>query len=325
MPDVRRRADRRLLLLDVGRPHREHRERVADVADRVPQGRRRPLRHLRDATTSGPRTRSVQASTWYSNKLGGYNADTNPTGVKGSLRTIYVREARRLTARRQGGRLSAATGSTWVSGASLRYKLVAARHLGRASAASRSTRPTRASPTAARRLSRGRPTPARRRRRGRPCTSTATAPGRRDRSRPAPHPGPGLRLQRRYSTFSVSPSRQEATTYYVTRGDARSPKVKVTGGRGREATASDTDVAAGRPRDGSPAAYAPSRRRDGLCCRRNGAAPGPNAASGALTAEARFSLDWTAVAGVTALRVKVPATNGFVAGFSPNIALTVTD
>ena len=54
LPELRRQADPGHVLLQLGRPHREHRARVAgSVDDPLSQGRRRPLRHVCHAARLG--------------------------------------------------------------------------------------------------------------------------------------------------------------------------------------------------------------------------------------------------------------------------------
>ena len=50
-----------------------------------------------------------------------------------------------------------------------------------------------------------------------------------------------------------------------------------------------------------------------------------NVVSAVYDADGACSFDWTAVAGVTAARFRVPPTAGFVTGYSPAVALTVTE
>ena len=64
----------------------------------------------------------VHGDAWYKDKLGAYG-DQNPTGVKGDLRTIYVLK-RGTSPRVVKAAIIGSKGVTFVSGASLRYKLV---------------------------------------------------------------------------------------------------------------------------------------------------------------------------------------------------------
>ena len=91
------------------------------LADPLSQGRRRPLRHLSRRCTSGPRTRSCTATPGTRASSAPYGAD-NPTGVKGDLRTIYVLK-RGTSPRVVKAAIVGTKGVTFVSGASLRYKL----------------------------------------------------------------------------------------------------------------------------------------------------------------------------------------------------------
>ena len=87
--DLRRPPDHRLLLLDLRRPHREHRERLGRQPGALPQGRPRPLRdrvavpHLAREPEAQARRLDLAA------QLGAYSS-THTWGVKGNLRAIYV-------------------------------------------------------------------------------------------------------------------------------------------------------------------------------------------------------------------------------------------
>ncbi len=68
-----------------------------------------------------PENPIVHSDAWYQSKLGPYGAD-NPTGVKGDLRTVFVLK-RGTSPRVVKAAILGTKGVTFVSGASLRYKL----------------------------------------------------------------------------------------------------------------------------------------------------------------------------------------------------------
>ena len=268
-----------------------------------------------------PENPKVDATSWYVNKLGGYS-DKNPTGVKGSLTTIYVLK-RGVSPRVVKAAIIGSNGVTIVSGASLRYKLVLRDTW--VSFRSLSIDVTDASVVYG----------------GTTTVKGRTYPGLEDgaevtlhvyrdgawttrtvkTSRHAQDLGSGNTAT--YSSYSLALTPKETTTYYVTWGTARSPKVKVTVAPAVSATASDTTVAPGDTVTVS-GTVAPLLAGEKVVLQTKSGTTWSEALSGALTSEGAFSFDWKAVAGVTALRVRVPATSGLVAGNSPAIAVTVS-
>ncbi len=269
-----------------------------------------------------PENPLVQASTWFSSRLGAFNTDTNPAGVKGSLRTIYVVK-RGVSPRVVKAAVVGSNGVTWVSGATLRYKLTLRDTWVSFRSISIDTTDTSVAYGQTTTL-KGRTYP------GLADGAEATLHVYRDGAwttrqiktvRHTQDLGSGYTAA--YSSYSVTVTPKQATTYYVSRGDARSPKIKVTVAPVVEATASDVSVAPGDKITVSGSVLPVLAGATVVLQTKNGTT-WSNAASAAITAEGAFSVDWTSVAGVTALRAKVPATSGFVNGYSPEIAVTVS-
>jgi stage II sporulation protein D len=269
-----------------------------------------------------PENPRVLASTWYSSRLGAYNADTNPVGVKGTLRSIYVVK-RGASPRVVRAAVIGSNGVTWVSGASLRYKLllrdtwVSFRSFSIAAAdtslayGARTTLDGRTYPG----LADGAAATLHVYRNGAWTTKTVAT------TRHTQDLGSGHKAS--YSTFEITIGPQETSTYYVSYSTGRSAKVKVTVAPAVTATASKTTVAAGDQVTVSGAAQPALAGAKVVLQTKTGTA-WANATTGALATDSTFSLDWTAVVGVSALRVKVPATAGLVTGYSRAILVTVS-
>jgi len=258
---------------------------------------------------------------WYEDKLGPYG-DQNPTGVKGDLRTIFVVK-RGTSPRVVKAAIIGTKGTTFVSGASLRYKL-ALRDTW-VSFASMSNVPASTTVTSGvgTKLS-GRIYPAlkdgatvtlRYVREG--ASGSLTVPT----VRHSQDLGSGFSAT--YSTYSLTVKPKKQTTYFFVSVKVRSPKVTLKVRPAVSMTANATSVAAGdvikfggttTPLLPGAAVWLQTKSGDAWT----------NAANAVFDADGACAFEWTAAAGVTAARLRVPATAGFVTGFGPRLALTVT-
>ena len=265
-----------------------------------------------------PENPILHAAAWYKDRLGSHSTD-NPTGVKGTLRAVYVVK-RGTSPRVVKAAIIGTNGVTFVSGATLRYKLA--------------LRDTWASFTSMSMVA--------------DSTTVTYGVGTRVRGRIYPALKDGATVKLHYvrdgasGSLTVTTNRQTQdlgngyTAAYSTYSFTAKPKKQTTYqyvvGQGAFAEGHAQGAARGhdrRPtrRASPPAASSssPARRRRSCPARRSGcrrrAAPTwTNAVSAVFDADGTCSFDWTAVAGVTAARFRVPATAGFVTGYSPAVA-----
>jgi stage II sporulation protein D len=264
----------------------------------------------------------LHGATWYKDKLGAYG-DQNPTGVKGDLRTIYV--VRRGTSPRVvKAAIVGSKGVTFVSGASLRYKLVLRDTWVTFTSMSLVASSTTVTYGAGTKLS-GRIYPALKdgatvtlryvREGGSGSVAVPTVRHTQDL---------GSGFTAAYSTYSFTVKPKKQTTYQYASDKARSPKLTIKVKPAVAMTASATSVATGHvvKFDGTTTPLLPGAA---VWLQTKSGDVWTNASSAAFDADGACSFEWTALAGVTAARLRVPATAGFVAGYSANVALTVTD
>lgn len=258
--------------------------------------------------------------TWYEDRLGAYSA-ANPTGVKGTLRTVVVLE-RGASPRVVKAALVGSGGVTVVSGAALRFKLALRDTWVRFTSMSLVADATTVTCGDSVHL-RGRIYPALK------DGATVTLRYYRDGSwksltvpttRGARDLGSGLTAA--YSAYSYLAKPKQATTYQYVSGTARSPQVRIAVRPAVTIEASATSVTAGTvvtftgtttPPLRGATAWLQTKDTDGW----------KNVASVTLGDGGAYSFEWAAVAGVTAARVRVPPTAGLLAGVSPVVALTV--
>jgi stage II sporulation protein D len=270
-----------------------------------------------------PENPILHAADWYEDRLGVYGTD-NPTGVKGALRGVYVVK-RGVSPRVVKAALIGTSGVTYVSGASLRYKLALRDTWARFTSMSMTTDTTTVTYGVGTRV-RGRIYPALK------DGATVTLHYVRDGAsgsltvKTARHTQDiGSGHTAAYSTYSFTAKPKKQTTYYYVSGTARSPKVTLDVRPAVTMDASATSVAVGGVVrfTGSTTPLLPGAAV--WLQTKSGDAAWVNVASSVFDADGACAFDWTAVAGVTAARLRVPATAGLVAGYSPAVALTVTE
>jgi len=270
-----------------------------------------------------PENPIVHATTWYRDKLGTHGAD-NPTGVKGTLRTIYVVK-RGTSPRVVRAAVVGSSGVTFVSGASLRYKLALRDTWVKFTSLSMTTDATTMTYGVGTRV-RGRIYPALR------DGATVSLKYLRDGAsgtltvktvRHTQDLGSGFKAT--YSTYSFNAKPKKQTTYYWASGSARSPKATLKVRPAVSMEASATSVAAGATVTftGTTTPLLPGATV--WLQTRSGNAPWADVSSATLDAGGSCSFEWTAAAGVTAARLRVPPTGGFVTGHGTPVVLTVTE
>jgi stage II sporulation protein D len=269
-----------------------------------------------------PENPVLHSTTWYEDELGSFSG-ANPTGVKGSLRTIYVVK-RGASPRIVKAALIGTNGMTFVSGASLRYKLGLRDTWVSFTSVSLIADSSTVTYGAGTRL-RGRIYPAleegatvtlRYVRDGASGSLTVST------TRHTQDLGSGFTAT--YSTYAYTATPKSATTYYCQSGKGRSPKVALSVRPAVSIEASATSVGTGAAVTFS-GATTPQLPGATVWLQTKSGDTWTNVVSAALDADGAYSFDWTAAAGVTAARVRVPPTAGFVTGFSPAVALTVAD
>jgi stage II sporulation protein D len=264
----------------------------------------------------------VHAEAWYKDKLGAYSTD-NPTGVKGTLRAIYVVK-RGVSPRVVKAALVGTNGVTFVSGASLRYKLALRDTWVKFTGLSMTADATTVTYGVGTRL-RGRIYPALKdgatlslkySRDGASGTLTIKT------ARHTQDLGSGYTAA--YSTYSFTAKPKKQTTYYWTSGTARSPRVTLKvrpavsmAASATSASAGDTITFTGSTTPLLPGATVWLQTKSGDAW--------TNVASAVYDADGACSFEWTAAAGVTAARFRVPPTAGFVTGYSTPVTLTVAE
>jgi SpoIID/LytB domain protein len=255
--------------------------------------------------------------------LGPYSS-SNPPGVKGQLRAVYVVK-RGVSPRVVKAAVIGSEGISWISGSQLRFKLdlrdtwVAFRSL--------SISPARADATTLvygeTVTLKGRLYPAL------PDGGTVTLNLLRDgvwRTRTLTTTRRTQRLNdaltAAYSAYSVTLTPGQTTTCYVSRASLRSPQTVVAVRPAVTLRAEPTSVKAGQtvaftgavaPALGGVTAWLQTKR-DGVWT---------DAKKVPLDGSGTFKVSWVAVAGVTAARLRVPATESLVAGRSPAVALVI--
>ena len=269
-----------------------------------------------------PENPILHSTAWYEGRLGKYGGD-NPTGIKGSLRTVYVVK-RGSSPRVVKAALIGTNGVTFVSGASLRYKLALRDTWASFTSMSLAADSTRVAYGVGTRL-RGRIYPALK------DGATVTLRYVRDgasgsltvaTTRHTQDIGNGFTAT--YSTYSRIVKPKMVTTYFCVSGKARTPKVKLSVRPAVSLEASATSVAAGDVVTFS-GVTTPLLTGATVWLQTKNGDTWSNVVSSALDADGACSFDWTATAGVTAARLRVPATAGLVTGSSPAVALTVTE
>jgi len=269
-----------------------------------------------------PENPIVHGAAWFEDRLGTYR-DDNPTGVKGSLRTIFVVK-RGVSPRVVKAAIVGTKGMTFVSGASLRYKLalrdtwVAFTSMSLVADATTVTYGvgTRVRGRIYPALDEGATVTLRYVRDGGSGSLTVST------TRHTQDLGSGYKAT--YSTYSYDAKPNKATTYFYVSDKARSPKVKLNVRPAVSMEASATSVAAGDVVKFS-AKTTPLLPGATVWLQTKSGGAWTNVVSAAFNADGACSFDWTAVAGVTAARFRVPATAGLVTGYSSPLALTVTD
>jgi stage II sporulation protein D len=255
--------------------------------------------------------------------LGPYGS-ANPPGVKGALRALYVVK-RGVSPRVVKAAVIGSEGISWISGSQLRFKLdlrdtwVTIRSL--------SITPAKADATAlvygGTVTLKGRLYPAL------PDGATVTLNILRDSVWRTRTLATTRRTQRltdtlsaAYSHYIVTLKPRETTTYYVSRAALRSPQTKVTVRPAIALQATPTTLKAGQtvtftgtiaPALSGTTAWLQTKR-DGVWS---------DAKKVPLDGSGTFKVTWAAVAGVTAARLRVPATESLAAGRSPAVALVV--
>jgi len=267
-----------------------------------------------------PQRRSAAA---IADQLGPYSS-SNPPGVKGQLRAVYV-VRRGVSPRVVRAAVIGSEGVSWISGSQLRFKLdlrdtwVTLRSLSIAPAKADGTTLTYGGTVTLK----GRLYPAL------PDGATVTLNILRDdvwRTRTLPTT---RRMQRlndtlsaAYSAYSVTLKPGRTTTYYVSRAALRSPRTVVAVRPAVTLQATPATVKAGQTvAFTGTVTPALSRVTAWLQTKRDGV--WSDTRKVALDGSATFRVSWAAVAGVTAARLRVPATESLVAGRSPAVALVV--
>jgi SpoIID/LytB domain protein len=268
-----------------------------------------------------PENPIVHSDAWFQGKLGAYSADST-TGVKGTLRSIYVLK-RGTSPRVVKAALIGSKGVTFVSGATLRYLLSLRDTWVRFTSMSLTPGATTVTYAVGTRFN-GRIYPALKDgatvtlnwTRGTESGTTTIATTRQTQ-------GLGSGYTAAYSayTFIVRPKAQ--TTYFCSWNKARSPKVTLKLAPAVTVNASATTVKAGGALTftGTTTPLLPGAT---VWLQTQASGTWSDAVSGVFTADGTWTCKWTAAAGVTAARLRVPATAGLVAGYSPPVALTVT-
>lgn len=270
-----------------------------------------------------PENPIVHADAWYKDKLGAYSAD-NPTGVKGTLRGIFVVK-RGVSPRVVDAALIGTNGVTLVSGASLRYKLELRDTWVKFTSLSMTADATTVTYGVGTSL-RGRVYPALK------DGATVTLHYAREGTsgsiavKTARHTQDlGNGSTATYSTYSFNAKPKKETTYYWSSGDGRSPRatlkvrpVVAINARPTSVTVGETVTFTGSTTPLLPEATVWLQTKSGDDAWKD-------VASGAFDADGACSFDWTAEAGVTAARLRVPPAVGLVTGYSPAAQLTVSD
>lgn len=255
--------------------------------------------------------------------LGAYSS-SNPPGVKGQLRAVYVVK-RGVSPRVVKAAVIGSEGISWISGSQLRFKLdlrdtwVTLRSLSISPAkADATTRVYRQTVTL-----KGRLYPAL------PDGATVTLNVLRDgvwRTRTLPTARRTQRLTdtltATYSSYSVTLKPGRTTTYYVSRAALRSPQTVVAVQPAVTLQATPATVKPGQSvAFTGTVAPALSGVTAWLQAKRDGVWSDTKKVP--LDGSGTFKVSWEAVAGVTAARLRVPATESLVASRSPAIALVV--
>lgn len=269
-----------------------------------------------------PENPILHAAGWYKDRLGSHSTD-NPTGVKGTLRAVYVVK-RGASPRVVKAALIGTNGVTFVSGATLRYKLALRDTWASFTSMSMVADSTTVTYGVGTRV-RGRIYPALKDgatvklhyvRDGASGSLTVTT------NRQTQDLGNGYTAS--YSTYSFTAKPKKQTTYQYVSGKARSPRVTLKVRPAVTIAAGTTTVAAGGvvKFTGSSTPLLPGAT---VWLQTKSGGDWTNVVSAVFDADGACSFDWTAVAGVTAARFRVPPTAGFVTGYSPAVALTVTE
>ena len=261
-----------------------------------------------------PENPIVHSDAWYQSKLGTYGAD-NPTGVRGDLRTIYVVK-RGTSPRVVKAALLGTNGVTFVSGASLRYKLALRDTWVSFTSLSLVPGGTTVTYGVGTTLS-GRIYPALKN--GAAVTLRFTrggAPVSVDLSTTRHTQGLGSGFTATYSTYTATVKPKKQTTYSVVSGSARSPQITL---KVRPAVSLQANAATVKAGDvvkfgGTTTPLLPGAA---VWLQTKTGTAWSNVTSGVFDANGAWAFDWKAVAGVTAARLRVPATAGFVTGVRP--------
>jgi stage II sporulation protein D len=267
-----------------------------------------------------PQRRSAAA---IADLLGPYSS-SNPPGVKGQLRSVYVVK-RGVSPRVVRAAVIGSEGVSWISGSQLRFKLdlrdtwVTLRSLSISPAKADGTTLAYGETVTLK----GRLYPAL------PDGATVTVNILRDgvwRTRTLPTTRRTQRLNdtlaAAYSAYSMTLKPGRTTTYYVSRAALRSPRTVVAVRPAVTLQATPTTAKAGQavaftgtvaPALSGVTAWLQTKR-DGVWS---------DTRKVPLDGGGTFRVSWAAVAGVSAARLRVPATDSLVAGRSPAVALVV--
>jgi stage II sporulation protein D len=268
-----------------------------------------------------PENPIAHTDAWFEDRLGANSAD-NPTGVKGDLRAIYVLK-RGTSPRVVKAALVGTKGVTFVSGATLRYKLALRDTWVTFTSMSLVPGTTTVTYGVGTKLT-GRIYPAlkdgatvtlRYVRDG--ASGSITVPT----TRHTQDLGSGFTAT--YSTYTFTAKPKKETVFYYSSGKVRSPKVTIMVKPAVSLKAGATTVSAGSAVKFS-GTTTPLLPGAAVWLQTKTGGTWANAANGAFDANGAWAIDWTAVAGVTAARLRVPATAGFVTAYSQPLALTVT-
>ncbi|HQG54182.1 MAG TPA: SpoIID/LytB domain-containing protein [Thermoleophilia bacterium] len=272
-----------------------------------------------------PENPIVHADAWYKDKLGAYGSSANPTGVKGTLRAVYVLK-RGVSPRVVAAALIGTDGVTFVSGATLRSKLALRDTWVKFTSLSMTADATTVTYGIGTSL-RGRVYPALKD--GATVTLRYTRDGASGSiavktARHTQELGNGATAT--YSSYSFNAKPKKETSYYWSSGDGRSPKATLRVRPVVAVKASATSVAAGDTVTftGSTTPLLPAATV-WLQTKSGDDAAWTDVVSGVFDADGACSFDWTAEAGVTAARLRVPPTAGLVTAYSPAVQLTVSD
>ncbi len=267
-----------------------------------------------------PQRRSAAA---IADLLGAYSS-SNPPGVKGQLRAIYVVK-RGVSPRVVKAAVIGSDGVSWISGSQLRFKLdlrdtwVTLRSLSISPAKADGTTLAYGETVTLK----GRLYPAL------PDGATVTLNVLRDgvwRTRTLPTTRRTQRLTdtltATYSAYSVTLKPGRTTTYYVSRAALRSPQTVVAVRPAVTLEATPTTAKAGQTvAFTGTVAPALSGVAAWLQTKRDGAWSDTKKVP--LDGSGTFKVTWPAVAGVSAARLRVPATDSLLAGRSPAVALAI--